>query len=295
MAARRTILLVVCFWLSAVAGCAFGPALARGKSPLAPIKLPVESAAIEIVTIRHPYEQPELNQELWEQLDETQVPTDVRRRLGDNGLRAGVISGSLPAELERLLRAKATADPANSANSPTEAAARLETQPLVRRTTRHLLPEQKFELVASGIYERWPLLTKEDGDVVGNVYPQAQGLFAVKADLEGDSRLRLRLVPEVQFGDARQQFVGEDGIFRVESGRQKITFDKMPLDIRLGEGQWLVLGAQTDREGSLGHRFFTESHAGRLQQKLLLVRFAGTKFDNLLFNKSNRKTNADLD
>ncbi len=32
----------------------------------------------------------------------------------------------------------------------------------------------------------------------------------------------------------------------------------------------------------MGYRFFTEAHAGQLDQKLLLIRFDGTKFDNLL-------------
>jgi hypothetical protein len=90
------------------------------------------------------------------------------------------------------------------------------------------------------------------------------------------------LVPEVQHGEARQQYRGDDGMWRVDSARPKVALDKLALDVVLAPGQAIVLGARTDRPASVGHYFFTQPVDGELQQKLLLIRFTGNKYDQLL-------------
>jgi hypothetical protein len=56
----------------------------------------------------------------------------------------------------------------------------------------------------------------------------------------------------------------------------------MAFDVVLAAGQTIVLGARADRPGSVGHHFFTEPVDGQLEQKLLLIRFAGGQYDQLL-------------
>jgi hypothetical protein len=99
----------------------------------------------------------------------------------------------------------------------------------------------------------------------------------------GDQRVRISLVPEVQHGEPRQQFRGgDDGMWRIDAARPKVALEKMTFDVVLSPGQSIVLGTRTDRPGSAGHYFFTEPVDGQLEQKLLLIRFDGTKYDNLL-------------
>jgi hypothetical protein len=62
----------------------------------------------------------------------------------------------------------------------------------------------------------------------------------------------------------------------------------MAIEIVLSPGQWIVLGTRTDRPGSAGHYFFTEAQDGALEQKLMLIRFDGTKFDNLLHSNEQK-------
>jgi hypothetical protein len=91
----------------------------------------------------------------------------------------------------------------------------------------------------------------------------------------------LSLTPELEYGDSRQTWTGQDGVFRLQSGKPLKTFDKLRLDVALASDQILVLTSLPQRSGSLGHYLFTEPRAGHVDQKLLLVRLAKTKFDDL--------------
>jgi len=262
-------------------GCTFAPIASRGKSPLSPFKPGLETAALEVVFLRHQYELSALNEELWTQIDETPIEADVRQALAQNGLRVGVIAGPLPTALETALAGEK--QPIGEARSEAHApvAPPVEMNPLVRRRSLHALPGQRAELLTSGIYERLPLLIR-DGEAHGNYYAKAQCVLAVNATPLGDHRVRLQLVPEVQFGDPRHEVRGEDGMFRFDSSRPKIAFEKMAVNVVLSPGQTLAVGTRPELDGSMGHYFFTEPQAGQIQQKLVLLRFEGTRYDNLL-------------
>jgi hypothetical protein len=271
-------------------GCAFSPVLPRGGLPLAPFKPSIETASLEVAFIRHPLEQSAFNDELWNALDETQVPADVRRSLDENGLRVGVLNGEPPTTIAALLAdGAAGAKPASAADgaeaTPAVAASKLEHQPRCRRRTLHLQRGQRSEILASGVYDQLPLLLREGGQVRGDNYAQAQGLFALKAYPHGDGRVRLHLTPELHHGAPQQQYVPDDGVIRLQNSRARRSFDQLAVDVTLSPGQYLVLGTRPSREGSIGFRFFTEVHSGQLDQKLLLIRFDATRYDNLLVSE----------
>ena len=264
-------------------GCSFAPPAAGGKSPLSPFKPGIETAALEVVFIRHDLELPALNEDLWSQVDESSLAPEVRQALAQNGFRAGVIAGALPLSLEEAMSADQPAQSqASGGTESTPQVAQLGAESFVRRRTIHTLPGQRSELLASGIYTQLPLLVRGDGGVVqGNNYANAQCVIAAKTVPLGDHRIRLQLVPEVQHGDPRSEIRGDDGVFRFDSARPKVAFEKMSIEVVLSPGQSILLGTRTDLPGSVGHYFFTESQAGQLEQKLMLIRFAGTRFDNL--------------
>jgi hypothetical protein len=283
MIACARVAIAVAFGLTlAFGGCAFGPGKV-GRSPLSPFKPGIETSALEVVFVRHAYELPALNDELWEQVDETAIPADARTALAENGLRAGVITGALPLTLETALGGGAAASTGGQATASDEGM--LAGEPMVTRRTLHVLPGQRSELLASGVYETLPLLLKDGTESSGKTYGKARCVFAAKATPVGDHRVRLTLVPEVQHGEARQEFRGgDDGVFRLDSGRPKVALDKMAIEVVLAPGQAIVLGARTRKPGSAGHYFFTEAIAGKLEQKLMVIRCEGTKFDNLLLS-----------
>jgi hypothetical protein len=273
---------------SCAVGCASSATSTRNKSPLAPFKPSLETSTLDVTFVRHEYELTALNDELWSQVDETAIPADVRSALLMNGLRAGVITGAVPLQLESMLSGQS-----QTARLSTEGLAAAANQPVIApslsQRTLHVLPNQRSELLTSDVYERLNLLVREENNEgFGNTYFKAHCALAVTATPLGDGRVRLSLVPEVQHGEPRQQYRGDDGMWRVDSSRPKVSLEKMAFDVVLSPGQAVVLGARADRPSSVGHYFFTEPVAGELEQKLLLIRFAGNKYDQLLLTDGSR-------
>jgi hypothetical protein len=292
--ARMALLFFLAVMAAAAGGCAWGPSNRLGKSPLAPLKPGIESSVLEVVFVRHRYELPALNEELWTQVDETPIPAEARRALAQNGLRAGVITGAMPLSLETALAGRTPSSTGEAEQAADDTQTKLESEPLVTRRTLHALPGQRSELLASGTYEMLPLLVRDGTEVNGHTYAKGRCVFAAKATLVGDHRVRLSLTPEVQHGEARQEFRGgDDGVWRLDSSRPKVALERMAFEVVLSPGQAIVLGTRTDRPGSVGHYFFTEAQAGQLEQKLMLVRFEGTKYDNLLHASEEKMRRGD--
>jgi hypothetical protein len=288
--ARLTLLLAFAHAAALAGGCSFGPLGGRGKSPLSQMKPGIEASTLEVVFVRHRYELPAMNEELWQEIDETPIPAGVRKALAQNGLRAGVVSETLPAGLAAALSGETVEAAADGEASASESPlGKLESEPLVRRRTLQAMPGQRAELLASGVYEQLPLLVRERGEVRGETYAKAQALFAVKAQPTGDGRVRLAVVPEVHYGEQQQKYAADDGVFRLESSRPKVALEQMGIEVVLSRGQSIVLGTRPDRAGSVGHYFFTEPQGGQLEQKLMLIRFEGTKYDNLLLTSSGNR------
>jgi hypothetical protein len=264
------------------AGCVSRAISTRNKSPLAPFKPSLEASTLEVTFVRHEYKLPALNEELWQEVDETAIPPVVRGALLENGLRAGVLPGTLSPQLETLLSGTPLSTTATTDDPIAPPAGQPASTTTISRRTLHVLPQQRSELLASDVYDRLNLLVRDNNEGSGHTYFQARCALAVVTTPTGDGRVRVSLLPEVQHGEARQQYRGDDGMWRVDSVRPKVALDKMAFEVVLGPGQAVVLGARADRPASVGHYFFTEPVDGELQQKLLLIRFTGSQYDQLL-------------
>jgi hypothetical protein len=107
------------------------------------------------------------------------------------------------------------------------------------------------------------------------------GLLLARAFPEGDGRVRLEVLPEIEHGDPQRRFEPGDGMMRVEFGPARERFDTLRLEAVLSPGQTLLLTCVADRPGTLGHHFFTENASDRVVQKLVLVRLAAANYDDL--------------
>lgn len=274
----RTVLL----FAIGMAGCRdWQQSAPTGKTLLKPIDADEESMRLEIISIRCPLADEALNKTIWSEIDEQQLPADVREQLSGEGFRVGVVSGPIPPALAERIAA-AERQPIKTS----EAAARLQETPAISRRQLQLISGWRGEIVASNIYPSLPLLTHEGGGIAGKTYPQAQGILTAHADAMGGRRIKLRLTPELQYGEPRQQWVSDDGMLRPQSGKPKRTFEKLAFETSLSPGQMLLLTCQSDRGGSLGHYFFTEPVAGcgddqHVQQKLLVIRIADCRYNDL--------------
>jgi hypothetical protein len=251
------------------------------QSLLKPVAMGEDGFRLEIITVRFPLGDAELNTSAWTHIDEQSIPTETRRRLADNGLRAGTIAGQLPPEIARLLTA------AEQPATITEAAANFAQAPAVGRQKMQLHSGWRGQLVTSRTYDEIPLLLAERKgerlDVTGRPFRLAQGVFDVSAAATGDRRVKLHFTPELHHGEPRQTFAAdtEDGQLRPQPSKQKKIFDPLAFDATLASEQMLVLTSLPDRPGTLGHYFFTEQQADQKQQKMMIVRLEQTRFSDL--------------
>ncbi|MEN6405938.1 MAG: hypothetical protein ABFC96_15545 [Thermoguttaceae bacterium] len=271
----RTI--VVLLFALAIAGCN-APIRPLGKSPLTPPQMSPDSIVLEMFFVRFPFGDTAINDKLWKQIDEQPFSSELRQRWAQNGFRVGLLSEPLPEELSTLMQ---LADkPADDREASESKVKDLGNEPRVLRRHLQIRAGQRSEILASGIYDELPLLMCESGQLCGQTYHQAQGVFAVKSFPKPDGRVRLELTPELQYDRPRQRWVGNQGILRLEASRPKREFDDMTVAADLTPGAMLVFSSLPNRSGSLGHHFFTEKD-GRLEQKLLLIRLSQTQHDGL--------------
>ncbi len=263
--------------LSALAGCNT-PLRTSAKSPLTQAQMSSDSVVLEMFFVRCPFGDETANGNLWKQIDEQQFDPVLRDQLTHNGFRAGIINGQIPTDLSKLMQLGDK--PASTGDMENTKVDDLNTQSTVTRRHLQLRSGQRSEILTSGVYEQLPVLMCESGQLCGQTYNQAQGIFGVKSFPQPDGRVRLELSPELQYDQPRQHWVGSQGMLRLETSRPKRVFDNMILTADLSPGAMLVLTSLPNRSGSLGHHFFTEN-TGHLEQKLLLIRLSQTQHDGL--------------
>ena len=267
-----------------MAGCAW--IAPQTNKPTASILQPTQMApgcaVIEVFSIRLPPGEPNLSNRVWEVADEQHFPIEVRRNLEKNGFRAGILVGQIPPSLSCLLDLKEK--PSAAGEVQQVKVADLATPARVSSQHMQTRAGQRYEIATSGVIEKMPILVSEAGEIRGLTYEQAQGIFALHVAPQPDGRVQLEFVPEVHHGQNRQHWVGDQSIFRLETGRSKRAFEELKLTAVMDPGAMLLLGSQPNRPGSLGHYFFLESNDrdDRLDQKLILVRLCQTQHDDLV-------------
>ena len=223
---------------------------------------------------------PEADVILWQELDEQHFPPEVRRELGGRGFRVGLTGGQVPVTLSRLLDLKGKAAPGTE--DSTTCLEKIDSESGVLRRHMPLRTGRRGEIHASRTYEKVPVLaTDAAGHLGGRDYPQAQGVLAVKAYPQSDGRVRLDVVPELHYGEVKQHFVGDRGMWRMEAGKDRLAFDELAFSATLTPGQMLVISSLPNRGGSLGHYFLTQDSSGNLEQRLLVLRLSQTQHDDL--------------
>ena len=261
-------------------GCSFidRHASADSKSPLTHATPSTESVTLEIFFARGVLGDPTINGALWNEIDEQRLPADLRRKLAENGFRAGIVGGHVPADLARLLTL--TDKPVAKTDQP--AAVNLEAEPNVTLRLLQARAGKRNEVLCSGNYDQLPLLQRDGEAVRGETFHQADGRLALKIYPDGSNCVQLELVPELHHGEQQPRWVGADGILRLDAGKPREVFDELRMQIPLAPGEMLVMTSLPDRSGSLGHYFFTQPTIERTSQKLLVIRIAKGASESLL-------------
>jgi hypothetical protein len=201
---------------------------------------------------------------VWGMADEQPVAQAVRDNLRANGIKVGVITGGLPAEVDAAL------------NAP----------PPQKRVERpeFNLPDGSNTLVS--LTESKPqatLLLNRQGRPIGRDYTDASGFFRVTATQEGPTGVALRLAPEIHHGAIARRFGAvSNGLgtlntlepLSINDRQEEETFHgELTTSLTLQPDQVVVLGCDPDRRGSLGAFLFTqpEPNSDRLLQRVVIV------------------------
>lgn len=172
------------------------------KSPLQPARMSPDSVAMDIIFVRFPLGDAEINGKMWDEIDEQHFPAELRQRLAGSGFRIGLIGSQVPPSLAKLLeltgKRPAHDDPVQQT---VVADAEATNHPIVRHL--QMRAGNRNEIIASGVYDQLPLLLRESGELRGQTYSQAQGILAVRAFPQNDGRVRLELVPELHHDQPR--------------------------------------------------------------------------------------------
>ncbi len=235
---------------------------------------------VDKFSARLPLGDADLNGTLWSDVDEQCFSPELRRRLVANGLRAGVVGSQMPAPLERLLAAQG---PAPSPQSP--GAVDLVNEPSVLRGLVQTHGGQRSLVIVAGERQRIANLAllerRDDGSVSGATYHDAMGVLAMRLLPQGDGRTRIEIVPEIQHGEPKKDWVASEGRFQVKFEPPTEVYHDLRMEAPLAPGQMLLITCLPDRPGSLGYHLFTEQQTGQpVQQKLLLFRLAHSPLDD---------------
>jgi hypothetical protein len=287
----RTIMQFAVVWLivCAMAGCQLflHDSQSGGKSPLRPAQPSPDSVTMEIIWVRFPADDPQLNLATWRDVDETQLLPSVRCELANNGFRAGIISGALPEAIARALnRDDRSNDTSDSEDE--RPIVDLATEPIVHGRVQQLRRNQRSEIQASEVYSTLPLLVNKGRELAGDNYEQAQAIYALRVDPQPDRTAIIELTPELHYGPMKWRLTrgeNEMGVFRQAQVRDHEVFHQMRISTKLAPGELLVLMGLPDAGSRLGQYFHTVDSAEGPQQKLILIRLAdvppGNAFANL--------------
>ena len=244
-----------------------------------PPKMSPDSVVLEIAFV---HATPQLRDEigdLWSEVDEQIMSTEMRRQLHDNGLRAGIVGMQIPIGLQKLLDERH-----EEVDLSTPDFAQLEQQisPQHMPHRIHSRAGVRSPVTAGPIVERLHILLNEDGVTRGESFSQAQCMLAVRSYPKGDGRVRIELVPEIEFGEPRNRRIATEGMWRLDFGRDRKTFDHLRFEATLEPGQTLLVSCGSDPIG-LGRSFFSREN----ETTLMLIRVSQTQMDDLFRQESH--------
>jgi hypothetical protein len=229
----------------------------KGVKVLAPKRCDLTS-----VVLTRPIDDPLLVKTLWQTVDDQSISPESRRLLAANGIRAGILSGGLPPEVERLLQ---------------------EQTPVAERGIRTTVtvPDGSHYLVQpSPVVQSASLLVNLGSSATGKEYTKAKGIFRLTTHQDGPEGVSLSFLPEVHHGQVHSGYAAAPNLspyepdeFVYKNGQDEAVFRELAIHLVVQPGQIAVLGALADRDRSLGDFFFisSEANSDRLMRSVVLI------------------------
>ena len=233
------------------------------------------TVTVEIYVIRLSPHQNALLYQLWQEVDEQSLPTQLRRELLAQGFRVGILGNFLSPMLEQLTSVSSE----GVADIPSGIVQEFSAADVAReygatRHTRQLLPEMHAVLKPFNDQNALPeifLFRQENGKMHGETYTNALGGLLVSAEANRDGSAQIQMLPVLEHGVSGRRFRTVAGMVIQEESRPRHTFESLMITQRLLPGQWIILGATTLDSAGAGKVFFTRTSPVP-EQRLLAIR-----------------------
>ncbi|HEV3136326.1 MAG TPA: hypothetical protein VGZ26_00455 [Pirellulales bacterium] len=249
-------------------GCKVIERQPKGKSLLSSVGTSEDSVTLEIFTAPTPLAAPQLAA-LWNEADEQPLSADLRQRLAQNGLRAGIVGPHVPDALAELLKITD-----QRISTEERSLVPLDTEPGITLRVMQPRPGKRHDLNVSEMFDQISLLRSSEGQVAGKTYYKAVGCLTLRVFPEPDTRVRLELTPELHHGEVKNHISGGNGVLMWKADRQREIFSDLKLTATLGPGQMFLITCQCDKPGSIGHYLFTQTGEDKPMQRLCVIRLA---------------------
>ena len=198
-------------------------------------------------------------------MDETVVAPETREILASNGLRAGRLNGFELDELEQ--------SPTENESTRLLREANLLSDFESRRQRLSHVPNQPYTLAVrqKSQGEKAVLVRQANGQVEGRRMEDPQFTFQMRTFTLDDGRMSVRLIPEIQYGQIKQNFVTSQALaFRWEFRRDSWMLSDLTIDIPLSTGQAVVI-LPTDEPFGLGAQMLVGRRADTAEERIAVV------------------------
>ena len=233
----------------------------NSDSPRSGEKVQPKFCKLDSAIIARPAGDPLVETSLWSVADEQALAPDLRQTLEANGLRVGLVTGDLPADVTEAFRSKAP---------------QVETQ-----WVHVVLPDGEHTSNVMGEpVETVTLLLSHGGKVDGRNYQDALGRLILTPKQAGQHDVEVRIVPQIQHGAKRRTIGALEGggsfapqEFAIKDAQQEEILRELAATVEIKPGQTLVVGCRSTRARSLGTFLFLqpEPKSDRLLQSILLI------------------------
>jgi hypothetical protein len=220
---------------------------------LAPAITP-DGLFVESVLLERPVGDALLDRDLWAVTVPAGAP-EARTLLTENGLRAGVLGGNLPQQLQDLLESDADAvDP--------------------RGLTFNLRKEAVLPTAGPLDPCKFSLLADLAGEPKAVELKHARCGILLKPQPAGAGRVRVWCEPRIQHGERRDQYrPNEDGTEITKTEEAPLEkFPTLGFEVTLGPEDCLVIGWSADQPDTLGAVLFGVEVDNRPRQRVLVIR-----------------------
>ena len=251
------------------------PAPGNAKHGFGTAVTPSDVAGVETILVRLNPAQAERLLELWAQIDEQALKPELRIAMDKNGMRAGKITGHIPSLLDEWVRQtvkRIGEDPLEQAGF----AADVSSFSQLWRCRANVRKELSVRNIAIGS----TCVFYHDGTSKGRVYEASHFMFSIQATTHGDASANIHLTPEMQHGELVNKVIARESATRIDTRRETVTWEQLAIDLRIQQGDCIVIGPTTESRGLGEHFFHTKTQNGEIQPVLLLVRLSEAAADS---------------